>query len=471
MQFSQLELSQSLQKALQTMKYETLTMIQEAVIPSMLTKEDLIVRSMTGSGKTLAYALPILQQISFDIQTPQALVIVPTRELAQQVTRTFDSLGINLHTHHQMLVGKQSFHFQREDLKQRTHVVIATPGRLLQHIHEQTIDLSKLSMLVLDEGDEMFHLGFRQTLEKILDHLPHERQTCCFSATFPSDVHQFMDANFPHARWIEQDQDEMPDQLTQQFFLIEKEHRFAFLIDLLQTYPIKRCIVFVNTIELAQQLTKQLQAMQLLTSALHGKQTQEERFASLQEFRDGKTRILVSSNVAARGLDIDDVSLIVNYDFPLTLQAYIHRVGRTARMHKDGSAISLIDSKQMAIFQQLCQRDPSCIIESPVCTKAYPLDALRKPLEKKLQREDLAYQQVTKLCIFAGKSKKIRPGDLVGAICSIEGITNEDIGVIKIQEHQSYVDILNEKGMIVLEQLNRRTIKNKRIRVEIANKK
>ena len=468
MNFDQIEFVPALQQALQTMQYTTLTPIQEAIIPRLLQHQDLIVQSKTGSGKTLAYALPVLQNITFESFTPQALILVPTRELAQQVTRTFNSLGLYLHTHHQMLIGKQSFCDQRDDLKRRTHVVIATPGRLLQHINEQTIDLSKISCLILDEADEMFHLGFRTTLEKILATLPHSIQTCCLSATFPEEIKCFIDQHFPSAKWIQHDAQTIPQQLHQQFFLMEETQRFSALLDLLQAHPIQRCIIFVNTIEQAQTLSDQLQSLQLLACPLHGKQTQEERFASLQHFKDGNMRILVASNVAARGLDIFDVSLIVNYDFPLTIQAYIHRVGRTARMEKEGLAVSFLTKGQRSLFEQLQQTFPSLSLSKAVFSKTYSLDALRIPLKKKEQREDLLFANVTKLCIFAGKSKKIRPGDLLGALCSIDGITKEDIGVIKVQEHNSYVDILNGKGTLAFEELQNRTIKNKHIRVEYA---
>lgn len=469
MKFQELSLAAPLQKALARMQYETLTPIQESVIPRLLQGESLIAQSMTGSGKTLAYALPILQHITFDSLYPQALILVPTRELAQQVTQTLDALGLFLHTHHQMLVGKQSFAFQREDMKQRTHVLVATPGRLLQHIHEGTVHLECLSMLVLDEADEMFRLGFRSTLDKILAQLPAGLQCACFSATFPSTIRRYLSERFPFAQFLEQQEQELPTQLTQRFFSCAPADAPQLLLAVLQAWPIRRCILFVNTIEQAEQLTQFLSERSLAVEALHGKQRQEERFASLRHFRDGTTRILVASNVAARGLDIPEVSLIVNYDFPLTLETYIHRVGRTARMEAAGLAISFVDPSNMTVFEQLQHMDPSVTIVSPALSVCYPLKELQQPLVRTVRREELVRQDVLRLCIFAGKSKKLRPGDLVGAICSIDGVDGEDIGVIKIQEHHSYVEILNGKGTTVLSALQQRTIKNRKIRVEIAH--
>lgn len=470
MEFKQLKLSAPLQKALSSMHYETLTPIQEKVIPKMLKKEDMVVQSMTGSGKTLAYVIPILQRISFDSFFPQALILVPTRELAQQVKRTLDAVGLYLHTHHQMLVGKQSFHDQKEDMKQRTHVIVATPGRLYQHIQEKTVDLHNISMLIIDEADEMFHLGFRPILEKIISYLPKQKQTACFSATFPDEIRQFIQKHITSANWIQEDADIFPRQLTQLFYAIKDEEKFSGLLDILQSFSITRCIIFMNTIEAAQQLSMQLSKLDLLISTLHGKQTQEDRFASLQAFRDGQTRILIASNVAARGLDIDDISLIINYDFPLTAQSYIHRVGRSARMKKAGLAVSLVGPSSLSIFQQLQEIYPYFSIQPLALNRQFSFDQLRIPIKPKVQKEDLIYQDVMKLCIFAGKSKKIRPGDLVGAICAIDGVTSEDIGVIKVQEHNSYVEILNGKGEHVLQAFQTQTIKKKHIRVEKAIK-
>ena len=471
MEFTQLHLREPLQRALTRMGYETLTPIQESVIPRLLQGESLIVQSLTGSGKTLAYAVPLLQQIDFASYRPKALILTPTRELAQQVTQVFDALGTFLHTHHQLLVGKQSFHYQREDMKRRTHVLIATPGRLYQHIQEHTVVLDELSMLVLDEADEMFRLGFRQTLDKIFPHLPAALQTACFSATYPDDIRQYIKERFPHAAWSLATAPIIPAQLSQQFFPCAKEDAFPLLLDVLTSYPIQRCILFVNTTEQADQLAARLQSLDLRAQQLHGKQTQEERFATLRQFREGSTRILVASNVAARGLDIDEVSLIVNYDFPLTPQAYIHRVGRSARMEAKGAALSFIAPCHLAAWEALCKQYPTFTLTQPRLSKAYPLDALKQPLEKRTRREERVRSDVMELCVFAGKSKKLRPGDLVGAICAIEGVSGEDIGVIKIQEHHSYVEILNGKGAAVLQALNAGTIKKRKIRVEIAHRK
>lgn len=469
MKFSQLDLSIQLSKALSHMQYSELTEIQEKVIPKLLRNESVVAQSMTGSGKTLAYAVPLLQKITIEERHPQALILVPTRELALQTKKTLDALGLYLHTRHLLLVGKQSFHFQKEDMKQRTHIIIATPGRLLQHIQEHTVDLSHLSTLVLDEADEILRLGFRQTLDKIFPHLPSGMQSACFSATFPKEVHSFLHERFSRSLWIKSDAPVLPQGLKQIFIRTVAEHRYELLLDALCSYSIKRCMIFVNTIEEAERLHQKLLDQNLLSTTLHGNQTQEERFSSLQSFRDGKTRLMVASNVAARGLDIPDVSLIVNYDFPLKKESYIHRIGRSARMEQSGLALSFVIKGRTAVFDELKETFPSFSLIEPQFSCQYSLQRLQQPLEQTLSREQLIRQDVMKLCIFAGKSKKLRAGDLVGAICSIEGIDGDDIGVIQIQDHNSYVEILNGKGELVLTKLNQRTIKNKRIRVEKAH--
>lgn len=470
MRFDALDLRKELKDTLAALTYEDLTPIQEQVIPALLQQQDIIVRSHTGSGKTLSYALPLLQRLTFDTKQVQGLVLVPTRELAQQVKTVLDEVGLYLGTRHLLLVGKQSFRHQREDLKQRTAVVIATPGRLLQHLQEETISLTRLRFLILDEADEMFRLGFLETLQKIFAFLPPNRQTACFSATYPPAVQAFLNEWLPDARRIQEDvETTLPKGLQQVFYAVSEPQKTEALLQLLRQYDLRRVILFVNTIEQANALYAALRKQELLCTLLHGELTQEERFAHLQQFHDGAMRLLIASNVAARGLDIPDVSLIVNYDFPLQLEAYIHRVGRSARMEAEGTAVSFLTPADQARVKAWPSFSGTLAPFQPKLL--YSLDTLRAPLPPETKRSDALRQETKRLCIFAGKNRKLRPGDLVGAICSIPSLRAQDIGVIQIQERQSYVEILHGKGDLVLEALQERTIKNRRFRVEEARSK
>ena len=220
MDFTELKLKSELRQTLSRMNYTTLTPIQERCIPPLLAGESLIAQSRTGSGKTLAYALPLLEKIRFETFLPQALILVPTRELALQVQQTLDNVGMYCRTRHLLLIGRQPFRFQREDLKQRTHVIIATPGRLLQHMQEGTVDLSGLSMLVIDEADEMFRLGFRKSLNAILHRLPAPLQRACFSATYPDSVTDFLQEHFADVPRLMQPRQQLPVQLKQHFMKV-----------------------------------------------------------------------------------------------------------------------------------------------------------------------------------------------------------------------------------------------------------
>ena len=466
MKFTDLRLKDELQQTLSRMNYTTLTPIQERCIPALLQGQSLVAQSQTGSGKTLAYALPLLGRVRFEEYHPQALILVPTRELALQVKQTLDSLGMYCRTRHLMLVGRQSFRDQREDLKQRTHVLIATPGRLLQHMQEETLDLSQLSLLVLDEADEMFKLGFRKSLNRILQRIP-QTQRACFSATYPDSVDDFLQEHFAGVPKLLLPRQTLPAQLTQHFMAVSLKKRDALLTDVLASFSLRRCIVFVNTIETADTLCARLREQEILCGTLHGEMLQEERFAALQAFREGQLRMLIATNVAARGLDIPDVSLILNYDFPLNEEIYIHRVGRTARMEAQGAALSFVTPRDQEVYQRLRTEFPD--LEGPTWSPQprYPAQ-LTQPLPPEKHRDDALRAEKMKLCILAGKSKKLRPGDLVGAICGIEGISAEDIGVISVQEHRSYVEILHGKGEHVLNALQGRTIKNRKIKAELA---
>ena len=438
MKFTDLRLKDELQQTLSRMNYTTLTPIQERCIPALLQGQSLVAQSQTGSGKTLAYALPLLERVRFEEYHPQALILVPTRELALQVKQTLDSLGMYCRTRHLML----------------------------QHMQEETLDLSQLSLLVLDEADEMFKLGFRKSLNRILQRIP-QTQRACFSATYPDSVDDFLQEHFAGVPKLLLPRQTLPAQLTQHFMAVSLKKRDALLTDVLASFSLRRCIVFVTTIETADTLCARLREQEILCGTLHGEMLQEERFAALQAFREGQLRMLIATNVAARGLDIPDVSLILNYDFPLNEEIYIHRVGRTARMEAQGAALSFVTPRDQEVYQRLRTEFPD--LEGPTWSPQprYPAQ-LTQPLPPEKHRDDALRAEKMKLCILAGKSKKLRPGDLVGAICGIEGISAEDIGVISVQEHRSYVEILHGKGEHVLNALQGRTIKNRKIKAELA---
>lgn len=455
-------------KALNALEFHDLTSVQQNAIPVLLDNKDCIIQSKTGSGKTAAYALPILEKITIDQKEPQALILAPTRELVLQIQETFDHLGVYKRIKTVAVFGKQPFAFQKEDLSQRCHVVIATPGRLLEHLKEKTFDPTKIQYLILDEADEMLGLNFYQDILQIIGYLPGSRMNCLLSATINDSIEDLSKDILNDPVWIVNN--EQADQIEQSFYSTKTEEKSFCLFHLLAEEKPESCIIFANTRQMVDEIYEQLQAKQISVNKIHGGMLQEERLRQMNAFKQGEFRILVSTDVAARGIDIQKVDLIINYEVPNTFWIYIHRIGRSGRMNNKGKAITFVSNWEKEKYQQIIQKlNISNDLKIIALQDEYDLSCLsnsKRLIEDKTKK---LRKDITKLYINAGKSKKIRAKDLVGAIMSIDGIEFDDIGIIQIQEHQSYVDILNGKGKIVLNTLQNKKIKNKSVRVEVAN--
>lgn len=455
-------------KALDALGFHDLTSVQKNTIPVLLDNKDCIVQSKTGSGKTAAYALPILEKIIIDQKEPQALILAPTRELVLQIQETFDHLGVYKKIKTVAVFGKQPFAFQKEDLSQRCHVIIATPGRLLEHLKEHTFDSTKIQYLILDEADEMLGLNFYQDILQIIEYLSDSRINCLLSATINDSIESLSKDILNDPVWIINN--DQADQIDQSFYYTKMEEKVSYLLHILVKEKPESCIVFANTRQMVDEIYEQLQSRQISVNKIHGGMLQEDRLRQMNAFKQGKFRILVSTDVAARGIDIQKVDLIINYEVPNTFWIYIHRIGRSGRMKNKGKAITLVSDqekeKYLEIINKLNLPEDLKTIE---LQNEYDLSCLSKPERQLEDKTKKLRKDITKLYINAGKSKKIRAKDLVGAIMSIDEIEFDDIGIIQIQEHQSYVDILNGKGKIVLEVLQNKKIKNKSVRVEVAN--
>lgn len=455
-------------KALDALGFHDLTSVQQNTIPVLLDNKDCIVQSKTGSGKTAAYALPILEKIIIDQKEPQALILAPTRELVLQIQETFDHLGVYKKIKTVAVFGKQPFAFQKEDLSQRCHVIIATPGRLLEHLKEHTFDSTKIQYLILDEADEMLGLNFYQDILQIIEYLSDSRINCLLSATINDSIESLSKDILNDPVWIINN--DQADQIDQSFYYTKMEEKVSYLPHLLVKEKPESCIVFANTRQMVDEIYEQLQSRQISVNKIHGGMLQEDRLRQMNAFKQGEFRILVSTDVAARGIDIQKVDLIINYEVPNTFWIYIHRIGRSGRMKNKGKAITLVSDqekeKYLEIINKLNLPEDLKTIEPQ---SEYDLSCLSKPERQLEDKTKKLRKDITKLYINAGKSKKIRAKDLVGAIMSIDEIEFDDIGIIQIQEHQSYVDILNGKGKIVLEVLQNKKIKNKSVRVEVAN--
>lgn len=472
MKFKQLNINASLLEAINKIGFEQLTPVQEQVIPAMLEGKDCLVQSKTGSGKTAAFAIPVIEKIDWEKRYPQVLVLTPTRELALQVKEDIDAIGLYKRIKCTAIFGKQPYKFQVQDLKQKCHVVVGTPGRVLDHIERETMHLEEIETVVIDEADEMLKMGFIEIVKEIISHIPNKHLTCMFSATMPEEVKEIAQ-NCMKEPVLITIENKTPKQIEQRFMKVSEEEKEDTILPVLVKENKDSVIVFARMKDRVDELYDLLKSYDMLVEKLHGGMMQEDRLKSLKKFRQGNCRILVATDVAARGLDIEDVGLILNYDLPDKVETYVHRVGRSGRMDKKGEAISFVGFHDRVFMEELETTNIEINwIEKEVYEGMEEIDFVNNPYQEVIEIKKEKHEEIKKECfkiyIGAGKSKKMRAGDIVGAICEINGITGEDIGVIQIQDHQSYVDILHNKGEIVLKALQKKTIKGKKVRVEKA---
>ncbi|TWI59070.1 DEAD/DEAH box helicase [Halalkalibacter nanhaiisediminis] len=476
--FKNYHLSEDIVRALDHLHYAIPTEVQSKVIPVALKKKDLVVKSQTGSGKTASFGIPICEMIKWEENKPQALILTPTRELAAQVRDDITNIGRFKRIKATAIFGKQSFDRQKLQLKQKTHVVVGTPGRVLDHIEKGTLSLDRLTYFIIDEADEMLNMGFIDQVEAIIQQLPTNRITMLFSATLPEDVealsHKYMkDLIEIEIKMTEKTKNKIDHSLIE----VSEEDKFSLLKDITIIENPDSCMIFCRTQEQVDQLFRQLHRLNYSCDKIHGGLVQEDRFAVMDDFKRGKFRYLVATDVAARGIDIDNITLVINYDLPLEKESYVHRTGRTGRAGKTGKAITFITSDEGKFIPDI---EAYIGFQIPKMTTPSKVEVARRknafqekmnvePEIKKDKSEQLN-KDIMKLYFNGGKKKKIRAVDFVGTIAKIEGITADDIGIITIQDNVSYVEILNGKGPIVLKTMKTTTIKGKQLKVHQAIK-
>jgi ATP-dependent RNA helicase SrmB len=327
------------------------TAVQSQTIPQVLLDKDLIVCSKTGSGKTAAFMLPALHKLLNNCDSksaPRLLILLPTRELALQTRRTFETLARHTDLSCVLVIGGETFSRQRTNIDKQPEVIIATPGRLVEHIVKATVDLSKLDMMVLDEADRILELGFAPEVKTITKACPHQRQTLLFSATL-SQQHTWDIATFlhdPQTITIDPHQQSQTSLIQQVVLADDLQHKKRLVIALLAKEQAPRSIIFCNTRKQCQALGNALKAHKLRADFTHGELSQRDRKRIINQFRSGQFGILVATDVAARGIDIQGITLVINFNVALSVDDHIHRVGRTARAGRTGTAISLVDSTE-----------------------------------------------------------------------------------------------------------------------------
>lgn len=474
--FEDFNLDKYIIKALYNLNYKTPSKVQEEVIPRLLKKEDVIVKSKTGSGKTASFGIPICENIDIENNNVQALIVVPTRELALQVKDEISNIGRLKKIRCSAIFGKQPIKEQIRELKQRVHIVVATPGRIIDHIGRNTIDLDDIKYFIIDEADKMLNKGFIEDMEFILNKIPKNSAKGLFSATIDDDIQYICDKYLKVSNILDIKYNELFDkkQIIENKIKSSENDKYKNLKSIIYMENPTSLIIFCNTKDKVKKLYENMKKDGFLVEELHGDMSQDKRIFVIKDFKNNKFNILISTDVAARGIHIDDISLVINYDVPRDKENYIHRIGRTGRKDSYGKAITIFTDKddkyineieaylgyEIKVLEELKIDD---IAKGKIKFEKKSKEVLKNRKNKIIEKN--IHSEVTKIYINAGKKKKIRVIDIVGAFSNLPGINNEDIGVVEVQDLCSYVDILNYKGEELVKKYKEISIKKKIVKL------
>ena len=521
-------LSEEIQKAVRYMGFEEASPIQAKAIPAMISGIDLIGQAQTGTGKTAAFGIPLLEKVDPKLKKLQAIVLCPTRELAIQVADEIRNLSRYMHGIKVLpIYGGQDIVKQIRSLKSGTQIVIGTPGRVMDHMRRKTMKLDFVHTVVLDEADEMLNMGFREDIEFVLSGVPEERQTVLFSATMPKPIMEITKKFQNNAKVIKVTKKELTvPNIEQYYYDVKPKKKEEVLSRLLDIYSPRLSVVFCNTKKQVDLLVNALLGRGYFAAGLHGDMKQEQRDRVMQGFRTGKTEILVATDVAARGIDVDEVEAVFNYDLPQDDEYYVHRIGRTGRAGREGRAFSFVSGKEvykLKEIQRYCktkiyaQKVPS--LNDVANTK---MENILDDVERVIEQEDLdmminaieervnnseftamdmaaAFLKIccgmtednknteendwefgdtgagedgmVRLFINIGKKQRVRPGDILGAIAGESGMDGKLIGTIDMYDKYTFVEVPREYAREVLNAMKNVKIKGKTVAVEPANQK
>lgn len=533
--FKNLNLSKEVQKSITEMGFEEATPIQSQSIPHILNGSDVIGQAQTGTGKTCAFGIPAIEMIDTDIEGIQALVLCPTRELAIQTAEELKSVA----THKRgikilPIYGGQPIDRQITSLRNRPQIIIGTPGRIMDHMRRNTLKLENLKMIILDEADEMLNMGFREDIDIILEKVPEERQTIFFSATMPRAILDLTKKYQKNPVHIKIQHKELTVPNIEQFYLeVRESSKLDVLTNLLDASNIKLSLIFCNTKRKVDDLVSHLQSRGYMVGALHGDMKQAQRDKVMGKFRKGTIDILIATDVAARGIDVDDVEAVFNYDIPTDEEYYVHRIGRTGRAGRTGTAYTFVSGREIYKLRDIQRYTKANIVLQKAPT---PMDVEENKVNKVLDNlkeaitdghllkytryiekmlEDpsittdndnyvtsidiaaaflkMAMNQNTlkanvedtnddfdntgaefgmvRLFINTGSLNKVQPRHIVEGIASKTSLPGKDIGSIKIFDKFTFVEVPKEYANEVLETLKNTKINGKKINLEIANKK
>lgn len=532
--FSNLNLFEEVLKAIREMGFEEATPIQAQSIPHILKGRDVIGQAQTGTGKTCAFGIPAIEMVEASSNAIQVLVLSPTRELAIQISEELKNLskykeGIKILP----IYGGQPIERQISALKKKPQIIIGTPGRVMDHMRRKTIRLSNLKMIVLDEADEMLNMGFREDIDTILEKIPKKRQTVLFSATMPKEIMELTKKYQRNPELVKVVHKQITVPSIEQYYLeVGESHKLEVLSRLIDANNIKLCLVFCNTKKRVDEVASSLQSRGYFAEALHGDMKQSERDRVMSKFRKGKIDILIATDVAARGIDVDNIEAVFNYDLPNDEEYYVHRIGRTGRAGRSGKAFTFISGREIYKLKDIQKHTKSTIkpIKPPT-----PLDIEESKtgiLLEKLKEElfkgqfekysgyiekflnetnsinseenyittlDVAAafmslllkqyrtqassvpeideenyhngSEMIRLFINAGSMDKIRAGNLVQSIASNAGISSKDIGAVDIFDKYTFIEVPKQYVHQVLKSMKNFTLKRRKINIEKSDKK
>lgn len=440
---------------LESLGYAQMTPIQAQSLPVMLKGKDLIAQAKTGSGKTAAFGIALLDPLNPRYFGCQALVLCPTRELADQVAKEIRRLARSADNIKVLtLCGGVPFGPQIGSLEHGAHVIVGTPGRIQEHLKKGTLVLDGLNTLVLDEADRMLDMGFYDAIAEIIGQTPAKRQTLLFSATYPAGIKQ-LSATFmrdPQQVKVEALHDDQ--QIEQRFYEIEPQQRMDAVVRLLDSFRPESCVAFCFTKQQCQDLVEHLTAEGISAAALHGDLEQRDRDQVLAMFANRSLSVLVATDIAARGLDIETLDMVINVELARDAEIHVHRVGRTGRAGHKGLAVSLVapaEAQRARAIEEL-QRAP---------LNWHPLSSLKPRAGEPLQ------PPMKTLCIAAGRKEKLRPGDILGALTGEAGIAGAQVGKIALFDYQAFVAVERSVARQALKRLNEGKIKGRSLKVRV----
>ena len=427
--FASLPLNLAMLSNLKTLGYKEMTPIQEKSLPIVLDRQDLIAQAKTGSGKTAAFGIGLLAQLNVQKFQVQALVLCPTRELADQVGKEIRRLARFTHNVKVIILcGGTPLGPQIGSLEHGAHIVVGTPGRIQELLRKNSLNLSSLKVLVLDEADRMLDMGFQDSIDRIIGEAPQKRQTLLFSATYSKDIRRISRTIQVSPVEVRVESNNSNTDIEQRFYEVEREQRLPVLAKLLTHYRPCLTVVFCNTKRLCQEVSDDLQRRGFQAQSLHGDLEQRDRDQVLVRFANKSCSILVATDVAARGLDIQDLDVVVNFELSRDINVHVHRIGRTGRAGKAGMALSLFSSREVYKLQDIEVNQQQVLTVAKISDlETRDATVFRAPM-------------VT-ICIDGGRKNKIRPGDILGALTNNSGITGNEVGKIDIFDFCAYVAV------------------------------